>query len=239
MKGMILAAGRGTRLAPLTDQVPKALVEVQGVPMLEQVAGRMIEAGVTELVVNVHHLGDQVIRFLEEKENFGIDLHVSDERDLLLDTGGGLAAARRWLDDGDEPFLLHNVDVLCDIDLRRLVDDAAASDALATLAVQDRETNRHLLFDRQGLAGHGNSATGSENRVRETVGETSRPGFCGIHAISPRIFPMIEEEGVFSIIPLYTRLAAAGEAILPWSIGDARWLDIGTHERLATAEQTW
>lgn len=238
MKGMILAAGHGTRLAPLTDEIPKALVPVQGVPMLEQVAGRLIEAGVDELVVNAHHLGEKVMRFLRERENFGIELHVSDERDLLLDTGGGLAAAGEWLR-GDDPFFLHNVDVLSDVDLGAIYRENIASDALATLAVQSREASRYLLFDRDGLCGHGNEATGTEVLGRRPVGTTERLGFCGIHVVAPRIFERITESGPFSIIPLYLRLAAEGEPIIPYSIDGARWLDIGTHERLEHAEETW
>ena len=238
MKGMILAAGRGTRLAPLTDEIPKALVPVQGVPMLEQVARRLLDAGVDELVVNVHHLGRKVIDFLRERENFHVRLHVSDERDHLLDTGGGLAAAGEWRR-GDGPFFLHNVDVLSDLDLQGMYREAVTSGALATLAVQARDTTRYLLFDREGLCGHGNAATGSEVLGREPSGPTERLGFCGIHVISPRIFDMITEQGAFSIIPLYLRLAAEGERILPWTIDDARWLDIGTHERLEQAESTW
>ncbi len=232
---MILAAGRGTRLAPLTDEIPKALVPIRGVPMLERVARRLIDAGCDHLVVNVHHLGQKVIDFLKERDDFGIRVSVSDERDLLLDTGGGLKAAGKYFEE-ETPFLLHNVDILSDVDLRRLAEEAAENNALATLAVNRREVTRYLLFDEEGLCGYGNAAKGEEHRAREVVGESERLGFCGIHAISPRIFSLITEENAFSIIPLYMRLVAEGEKILPHFIDGATWIDIGTHERLAEAE---
>src|SRR5690606_16189288 len=145
--------------------------------------------------VNVHHLGAQVIDFLKERENFGVTLHISDERKELLDTGGGLAAAEEWLR-GDEPFFLHNVDILCDADLGDIYRDNLQSGALATLAVNDRDTTRYLLFDEGGLCGHGNESTGREVQAREPVGRTERFGFCGIHVISPSIFGGITESGV-------------------------------------------
>lgn len=234
MDAMILAAGRGTRLQPLTDRVPKALVNVGGVAMLERVARRLIDAGVTRLIVNTHHLGAQVRRFLDERDFFGIEGFISEEKEEILDTGGGLLAAER-LFRKDAPFFLHNVDILSDADLQAMYGAACASDGLATLAVMEREASRYLLFDQAGLYGHGNAKSGTERLAREPVGKTERLGFCGIHVLSPRIFDRIEERGVFSIIALYMRLAAAGERILPWRIDNADWTDIGTPEKLEEA----
>ena len=233
---MILAAGRGTRLAPLTDEIPKALVPIGGVPMLERVARRLIDAGTDHLIVNVHHLGEQVMRFLEESDNFGVRVSISDERELLLDTGGGLKAAGRHFRE-DSPFLLHNVDIVSDVDLVAMREDARENGALATLAVNRRDITRYLLFDEEGLCGYGNAERETEHRAREVVGKSERLGFCGIHAISPSIFSKITEENVFSIIPLYMRLVAEGEKILPHFIDGATWIDIGTHERLVEADE--
>ncbi|MCB0710859.1 MAG: nucleotidyltransferase family protein [Ignavibacteriae bacterium] len=233
---MILAAGRGTRLQPLTDTVPKALVEVQGLPMLEHVALRLAEAGASRLIVNTHYLGDQVKTYLNQRDFFGLEGFISDEENQLLDTGGGLLKAAP-LFRKEAPFFLHNVDVLCDADLAAMYSAASASGGLATLAVMARETSRYLLFDEIGLCGHGNEEKGTEHLARTPVGATERLGFCGIHVISPRIFDLIEEEGVFSIIPLYMRLASAGEQILPWRIDSATWIDIGTPEKLEVARK--
>ncbi len=236
MDAMILAAGRGTRLIPITDEVPKALVDVDGVPMLERVARRLVDAGARRIVVNVHHLGDQVVRFIEEREGFGAEVVISDESDMLLDTGGGLYHAREAFA-GDEPILLHNVDVLSDIDLAALVDRHRSSDALASLAVMEREATRHLLFDDVGLVGHGNAATGSDRMAREPRTAVRRMGFCGIHVLSPTIFNRITERGVFSIIDVYMRLAAEGEPIVPIDVNGAFWMDIGTHRQLEEARR--
>ncbi len=231
---MILAAGRGTRLRPLTDRVPKALVEVHGMPMLEHVARRLIDAGADRLIVNTHHLGEQVQNFIAERNIPGVEWFISKEETEILDTGGGLLAAQQFFSK-DAPFFLHNVDVLCNADLSAMYRAASKSDALATLAVMERDASRYLLFDEDGLCGHGNRETGVERYAREPRGETQQLGFSGIHVISPRIFNHIQEDGAFSIITLYMRLAAEGKAILPWRIDEAEWIDIGTPEKLAEA----
>lgn len=146
MKAMIFAAGLGTRLRPLTDRMPKALVPVAGKPMLERVILKLKEAGFTDLTVNIHHFGEQIVDFLEARHHFGVDIHISDERDLLLDTGGGIRKARPWLD-GDEPFLVHNADIWSDVDLQALYRRHVQSQAEATLLVSRRQTSRYLLLD--------------------------------------------------------------------------------------------
>ena len=235
---MILAAGHGTRLRPLTDSIPKALVEVGNVPMLERVARQLIAAGATRLIVNTHYLGDKVRAFIESDPIPGVEWLLSEEKEEVLDTGGGLLGAQS-LFAGDRPFFLHNVDILCDTDLQEMYKAACATGAIATLAVMERESSRYLLFDENGLLGHGNEMKGTERRVREPVGNAERLGFCGIHVIAPRIFETIIENGVFSIITLYMRLAAEGENIRPWRIDQARWMDIGTPEKLAEANREW
>lgn len=234
MDAMIFAAGLGTRLRPLTDQIPKALVEIGGVPMLEHVARRLVRAGATRLIVNVHHHADQVRRFIAEREGFGVETLISDETELLLDTGGGLRNAGP-LFHHDAPFLIHNVDVVTNLDLMGLHNAHCRDGALATLAVLDRDSRRYLAFDSQGLCGYGGPQ--GEQMAREPAGTVERLGFTGVHAVSPEIFNLIEEEGVFSIIPLYMRLVAAGWRIAPYRVDGSHWMDIGSHEKLAQARE--
>jgi len=153
MKAMILAAGLGTRLRPLTDNVPKALVELNGRTLLEITIDRLKAFGATEIIVNTHHHAEKIVAFLKSKNNFGIRIELSREDDLLLDTGGGLKKAAWFLQEGnsDEPFFLHNVDVLSNIDFRQMLDAHRKTSALATLAVRERRSSRQLLFDANGL----------------------------------------------------------------------------------------
>lgn len=234
---MIFAAGYGTRLRPLTDAIPKALVPIGETTMLEIVARRLIAAGAGRIVVNVHHHADQIEELIRFRNRFGVDVVVSDERARLLDTGGGLARAAPFLTSSD-PFLLHNVDVFSDIDLRRLAEAHRETSPLATLVVNTRQSSRHLLFDDHGLIGYGNDATGLSERVRAVIGRERRYAFCGIHAISPRIFDLITEQGAFSIIALYMRLAMLGERIIPHvALDDELWIDIGSHLELERARE--
>ena len=210
---MILAAGLGTRLRPLTEDRPKAMVEVSGRTLLEITLERLRQCGVGEVIVNAHHFADMIVDHLVANDNFGMHIEVSRE-ESLLDTGGGLKnAAWFFLDDPDrldEPFILHNVDILSTIDLERMVEFHRDSETLATLAVQDQDTSRYLLFDEQDqLCGWRSKADGKT----KLVGSSSRPqplAFCGIHVVSPRLLPMIREQGVFSIIDAYLNLAARG-----------------------------
>lgn len=233
---MILAAGLGTRLKPLTETTPKALVEVGGVPMLKLVAERLVRAGATRLIVNVHHHPEQIIRFIDDNDGFGVETHVSDESGELLDTGGALAHASGLLS-RDAPFFLHNVDVVTDIDLPAMYRAHTDADPLASLAVMRREATRYLLFDEEGsLCGFGNSSTGLHRDARTPVGATERLGFSGVHVLSPRIMDMITETGAFSIIALYMRLAS-DNIIRAHRVDEARWIDIGRPEQLERARQ--
>ncbi len=244
MKAMILAAGLGTRLRPLTDDRPKALVEVAGRTMLEITLARLRNSGVREVIVNVHHFADMVVDYLKANNNFGMRIEVSRE-DILLDTGGGLKkAAWFFLEDsnrpqdpsgGEEPLLVHNVDVISTIDLRRMVQFHAEHQALATLAVQARETSRYLLFDeQQQLCGRRAGRDGKTEMVRSSR-QTQALAFSGIHVISPRLLTMMTEEGVFSIINSYLRLAAAGEKILAFHADEYYWRDLGRPENVKQA----
>src|SRR5690242_20650181 len=214
MKAMILAAGLGTRLRPLTINKPKALVEVGGRTLLEITLTRLRSFGVTEIIVNVHHFAEMVLAYLREKKNFEMRVEVSCE-DVLLDTGGGLKkAAWFFLEDAsDEPFLLHNVDVISTIDLRQMVREHKSTGALATLAVQERKSSRQLLFDEHGqLCGRRLGRDSADEIVRSSARLTPL-AFSGIHVISPRILKMMTEDGVFSIIETYLRFASGGEKI--------------------------
>lgn len=237
MKAMVLAAGLGTRLRPLTDRRPKALVELAGRTLLEITLMRLREAGVTQVIVNVHHFADLVAEYLMAHNSFGLQIEISREDELLLDTGGGLKkAAEFFLDDKeDKPFLLHNVDVLSGIDLGHMVQSHTESGALATLAVQKRESSRYLLFDEQlQLCGRQRR---EQQEVVRTVSTPAALAFCGIHVISPRMLRMMREEGVFSIIDSYLRLVAEGEKIRAFPADGYYWRDLGTPESLRRAEE--
>ncbi|MFZ0685092.1 MAG: nucleotidyltransferase family protein [Terriglobales bacterium] len=240
MKAMVLAAGLGTRLRPLTDDRPKALVELNGRTLLEITLARLRAFGVKEAIINVHHFADRMVEYLQRHNNFGMRIEVSRE-ETLLDTGGGLKKAAHFFcrdsGAGDEPFIVHNVDVLSAIDLKRMLQFHAENRALATLAVQDRKTSRYLMFD-GGLQLCGRR-TGSDSEP-EWVRPADRPmalAFAGIHIVSPRLLAMLVEDGAFSIISSYLRLAAQGEKILAFRADEYYWRDLGTPESLAQAAQ--
>jgi NDP-sugar pyrophosphorylase family protein len=214
MKAMVLAAGLGTRLRPLTHDRPKALVEVGGRTLLEITLARLREFGIHDAIINVHHYADMVIDRMKAAGNFGMHIEFSRE-EILLDTGGGLKKAAWFLDsDVDEPFILHNVDVISAIDLQRMVEVHKENQGLATLAVQERKSSRHLLFDEQAqLCGRRLVKEEKTEMVRQPQ-QMTELAFSGIHVISPRIFPLLTEEGAFSIVPAYLRLAARGEKIM-------------------------
>jgi NDP-sugar pyrophosphorylase family protein len=235
---MILAAGLGTRLRPLTDDRPKALVDVGGRTMLEITLSRLRAFGIRDVIINVHYFADMIVEYLKQNANFGMHIEISRE-DVLLDTGGGLKrAAHFFLEDRREleaPFVLHNVDVISAIDVPRMVQFHTENRALATLAVQRRETSRYLLFDgQQQLCGR---RIGRDQKD-ELVG-SGKPAqalaFSGIHVISPRIFDLMLENGIFSIITAYLRLAGQGEKILPFRADEYYWRDMGRPDDVVRA----
>ena len=297
MKAMILAAGLGTRLRPLTNDRPKALVEINGRTLLEITISRLRAFGVTEVIINVHHFAGMVESYLKARNNFGMRIEISREDDLLLDTGGGLKkAAWFFLEDSDrhnstksdEPFLLHNVDVISNIDLAAMLQFHNEHQALATLAVQSRESGRQLLFnDQLQLSGRrisgedtlipipppanippphtitspphtvispSHSVISSEARNLSSpsfhsplatrhspLPQSKEPSpllplaFSGIHIISPRLLPMLTEEGPFSIIDSYLRLSSQGQKILAFRHDNSYWRDLGKPADLAQA----
>jgi NDP-sugar pyrophosphorylase family protein len=237
MKAMILAAGLGTRLRPLTDHRPKALVEIAGHTLLEITLARLRGSGIRDVIINTHYFAAMIRDYLESNKNFGMNLALSFE-EILLDTGGGLKQAAYFFLDGsgsEEPFLLHNVDVISTIDLRRMVQFHSEQQALATLAMRDRKTSRYLLFgETSELCGRRSGQDQTTEWVRPA--QPVQPlAFCGIQVISPRFLAMMSEEGAFSIITSYLRLAGCGERILGFRTDEYYWRDVGRPESVAQA----
>lgn len=246
MQAMIFAAGLGTRLRPLTDDRPKAMVEVAGRPLLEHVILKLKHQGFDRIVVNVHHFGEQIIDFLRAQEYYGMDIRVSDERQLLLNTGGGLKRALPLLRT-DEPVLIHNVDIACDIHLGTLYDEALRrmADTGALLVTNRRQTSRFLLFNDEGLLrgwlnvkddGNVGKAMGSE-----PIDSLRRLPFTGIHVVMPSLFDSLSRYpgDVFSIIDFYLS-ACVAHPLSAWSLpDDCRWVDCGRVEMLPKAEEIW
>ena len=232
---MVLAAGLGTRLRPLTNDRPKALVEIAGRTLLEITLTRLRAFGVTDAIVNTHHFAELMPEYLKAHDNFGMRVEISREPDLL-DTGGGLKKAAPFFLEGgdlDQPFLLHNVDVISTIDLAAMVRFHQQQNALATLAVMQRESSRQLLFDERGQL-CGRRIKGSDELIRPAA--TLLPlAFCGIHVLSPRIFAALTQQGSFSIIDAYLQLAAQGETIVAYRADDFYWRDLGRPESLEQA----
>lgn len=234
MKAMVLAAGLGTRLRPLTNDRPKALVEINGRTLLEITLARLKSFGIDEVIVNAHHFADRLIEYLHAHQNFGMSIQVSRE-DLLLDTGGGLKKAAWFFHKNDDAFILHNVDVISSIDLNRMVQLHRACRALATLAVQDRKTSRYLLFnDHQELCGRRLVKEG-KTELAGNAQPKYELAFSGIHVISTRLLPLMTEEGIFSIIDVYLRLASQGEKIQAFRADEYDWRDLGTPESVMKA----
>jgi NDP-sugar pyrophosphorylase family protein len=266
MKAMVFAAGLGTRLRPLTDDRPKALVTVAGRTLLDITLSRLRTFGVREVIVNVHHFADQVVAYLATNHNFGMRIEVSRE-EVLLDTGGGLKKAAWFLleSGADQPFLVHNVDVLSTIDLAGMAQFHAQRNALATLAVAERQTSRPLLFDAHGqllgraaankpetmgAPGSGSPRTGLSpwggDPSRSGTGASATAGpahsetalaFNGIHVVSTRIFAKLDEDGAFPVIDAYVRLANQGESILGFRADGSYWRDLGRPNDLIAAER--
>lgn len=234
MDAMIFAAGLGTRLRPITEHIPKPLIPVDGVPLLARVLRRVIAAGADRVVVNAHHHVDQIAAFLREDAHPGVDVRLSVEHPLVLDTGGGLLHAvehfRR-----DRPILVHNGDVLSDVPLTELAAAHRESGALATLVTLPAAGERFLVFDEAGLVGYAERGETEPRLVRPPRGAQTRRAFAGIQMLDPRILDRITERGVFSIVWPYLRLAAEGESIRPFDALDARCIDVGTPERLRQA----
>ena len=235
---MIFAAGLGTRLKPLTDDTPKALIPINGKPMLEHIILKLKNAGFNQVVINIHHLGQQIVDFLAANNNFGIQINISDERDYLLDTGGGIKKASCFLQ-GNEPFLVHNVDIMSDIDLKALYLHHQETNPLATLLVSKRKTSRYLLFNNENkLCGWRNHETGEVKSYYPDFdpAQYTEYAFSGIHVLSPQIFDWMEEwTGKFPIINFYLSICAQSN-IQAYPAEGLHLIDVGKPEALAQAE---
>lgn len=236
MKALIFAAGLGTRLRPLTNDRPKALVEINGMTLLEIVIRRLKKAGVTNLIINVHHHAQMIIDFLKSKNNFDVNIVISDERDELLETGGGLLKAADFFSDG-KPFFVHNVDILSDIDLKKMYEEHVKSKAVATLSTRHRATSRYLLFNKKNaLYGWMNIKTGKMILCKKKKGKLNLRAFSGIHVISPDLFDaMPEDKKRFSIIDVYLA-AAAYQKIVGYPHEEDKWMDVGKIENIEEAK---
>ena len=238
MKAMIFAAGLGTRLKPLTDSIPKALVPINGKPLLQLIIEKLKKSGFDEIIVNVHHFPDQIIDFLKANNNFGIRIEVSDERDRLLDTGGGIRKAKHFFD-GNQPFLVHNVDILSDVDLQELFQQHLATDSLATLVVSKRNTVRYLLFDDdQRLFGWINEKTGETKPISfNDISGFNKLAFAGIQVLSPRVFELMETlDAKFPIMDFYLSNAQT-QVIKGFIPTNFHMLDVGKLNVLDEAER--
>jgi N-acetyl-alpha-D-muramate 1-phosphate uridylyltransferase len=233
MKAMLLAAGLGTRFKPWTDHHPKALALVNGKSLLQRNIEYLQRAGIDEVVVNVHHFAEQIISAIEKNKGWGSKVVISDERDAVLETGGGLMKAAGFLDDG--PFVLMNVDILTTMDMKAMIGAHTKLMPLATIATTGRKTSRYFLFDHlDNLCGWRNTKTGEEKIVR-TTGEIREKAFSGIHVIDPRIFSVMTLRGKFSMVDVYLSLAA-GEVIKSFDHSDSSFVDVGKPESVAVAE---
>jgi NDP-sugar pyrophosphorylase family protein len=240
MRAMVLAAGLGTRLRPLTDDRPKALVEIKGRTLLDITLARLRAIGIHEVIVNAHHFADRLIEYLQTNKNFGMHIQVSRE-DVLLDTGGGLKKAAQFFlsDSSDEPFLIHNVDVLSTIDLELMLRTHRTHQGLATLAVMQRKTSRYLLFENSLLCGRRIERGGTEptTELVHPARYSQALAFCGIHVASPRLLQLLTEDGAFSIIDAYLRLAASGQKIQAFRADEYYWRDLGKPQNIAQATE--
>ncbi|MBP1646200.1 MAG: Nucleotidyl transferase [Bacteroidetes bacterium] len=233
-QAFILAAGLGTRLKPLTNSLPKALVEVNGVSLLEHNINKLIYFGCKHIVINVHHFSEKIIEHIKNK-NYNADIFISDETNQLLDTGGALLNAKNYFDFSKD-ILVHNVDILSKIDFNDFYNHYKAENNLATLAVSQRQTSRYLLFDKNNkLCGWENTKT-NEKIIANNSTELIPFGFSGIQIIKPKLIDLIENKGAFPIIPEYLKLSAS-YPIYSYIHSQDIWVDVGKIEAIEKAQR--
>lgn len=233
-KALIFAAGKGTRLKPFTDSYPKALALVNNVPLLERNIKYLQNFGVTEFVINVHHFGEQIVEFLEKNNHFGAKIDISDEKDELLETGGGLLFAQKYLEN-EENFLIMNADILTDLNIHELVKFHETHLPLATLAVSDRNSSRKLFFNSEMVLKGWMNKNSGETKMAEFNNNFKELAFSGIHCINSSIFDKIKRRGKFSIMEEYLDLMFDNE-ILGFQ-HEARLIDVGRPESVIEAEK--
>jgi len=238
MRAMILAAGLGTRLKPLTDSTPKALIKIKGYTLLELQINKLKAEGFNQIIINVHHFAEQIKNYLKQNNFFDCTVEISDESSKLLDTGGGLKKATHFFSDGS-PFLVYNVDILSNISLNKLMEFHLASKRITTLAVQKRQSSRKFLFDnRNTLCGWMNEKSGERVITRDEQSELFPYSFSGIQVVDPKIFKYFPDKDVFSLIELYLSVAKK-EKIIGYVHNEDEWMDLGKLENLSEAEKTF
>lgn len=236
MRAMILAAGLGTRLKPLTDSVPKALIKIENHTLLELQIKKLISEGFDEIIINVHHYADMITDYLKQNNFFNCSIEISDESEILLDTGGGLKKASHFFTDG-KPFLVYNVDIISDINLKKLVETHLRYNSIATLAVQDRDSSRKFLLDNEMvLCGWMNQKTKEKIISRNSGSRLQQFGFSGIQIIDPKLFKYFPDKEVFSLVDMYLN-AAGKENIEGYNHNKDEWMDLGKIENLKEAEK--
>ncbi|MGB5531039.1 MAG: nucleotidyltransferase family protein [Ignavibacteriaceae bacterium] len=238
MQAMILAAGLGTRLRPLTDSTPKALIKIKEFTLLELQIRKLESEGFNEIIINIHHFAEQIKEYLKQKNFPGCSITISDESKKLLDTGGGLKKAAYFFS-AAKPFLVYNVDILSDINLKKLLDYHMSSGTLATLAVRERKSSRKFLFDKENiLLGWKNENANEQIIVSDTISDLVPLAFSGVQIIDPAIFKYFPDEDVFSIVDLYLSVAKK-EKINGYIHNKDNWLDLGKTESLNEAERVF
>jgi NDP-sugar pyrophosphorylase family protein len=236
MKAMIFTAGLSNKLLPQTAERPKALVEINGEPLLGMLVKRLADSGFTEIIMNVHHFAVPIANYLKEKDFFGIRIEISDETDLTLDTAGTLRKVE-WFFDDPGPFLIYNLEILSDIDLRKLYIDHTKTGAMATLAVKKRESPRYMLFNQNmELCGWKNNLTKETRTSVPHLHKLSEFAFSRIQIVNPLIFKYLTRKGDFSLVELYLRLAS-GHLIRGYPDNDSIWMDLGNKEGILEAER--
>jgi NDP-sugar pyrophosphorylase family protein len=235
MQAMILAAGLGTRLKPVTDELPKALVEVNGKTLLEIAIRNLIENDFRRIVINVHHFADKVKDFIN-KNTFAADIFISDESDLLLDTGGGIKHAQKFFD--NSPILVHNVDIISNLNLKEFYQYHLSDDAIASLVVSNRESNRYLLFNEDNVLCGWEDIKNNEKIIVRDDSKLDQLAFSGIHILNPHLIELFPKEEVFSVIKAYLNIAGK-EDIHAFVSNDIKWIDVGKVDSLKRAEDLY
>lgn len=232
MQAMILAAGLGTRLKPITNELPKALVEVNGSTLLEIAIRNLIENDFRRIIINVHHFADKVKEFINNN-TFAADIFISDESDLLLDTGGGIKHAKKYFD--DSPILVHNVDIISNLNLKEFYQFHLSDDALASLVVSNRESNRYLLFNDDNILCGWQDVKKDEKIIVREDSKLNQLAFSGIHILNPNLLDSFPDEKVFSVIKAYLKIAGT-EDIHAYVSNNLKWIDVGKIDSLQRAE---
>ncbi|MCE1188356.1 MAG: nucleotidyltransferase family protein [Ignavibacteria bacterium] len=236
MQALIFAAGVGSRLKPITDSIPKAMVDIGGVPVIEYSIRKLMAHGFNDIVINIHHFPDQIINFLKVYHNFGANIHFSDESDLLLDTGGGLKKAKK-LFHGSKPILLYNCDIVTDLNLTDFYNFHMQSKSLATVAISNRNTSRYLLFTENNLLGGWMSMDTGEIKIARTGEKVFyKKAFSGIHIINPALLKLLPRKKVFSMIDVYLSIAES-QNIGGFVHDETGWIDIGKPASLERARK--